>query len=529
MSGKTVRVTIPPELFSEAALLSYLGMSAAELKKVWYYRGRMYHNFDIAKKSGKLRLINAPDCRLKYLQRRIACQLNKLYRLRNPVHGYVVKRSVKTNATAHINQRYVLNLDIKDFFGSITERRVEGLLSALGLSSRVAAIIARVCCYNGCLPQGGPASPVLSNMICFRLDRSLMAVAKDAKCIYTRYADDITFSSLRPPSTLLGGVILSSGSVAPEALSSELVAALGSNGFVLNPEKIHYADRYSRRIVTGVKVNEGLNLDRRYVRNIRATLYAAAKDEMAAQARYEAEFGGTSTIAAYLKGKISWLGNIKGVSDPVYRSLAVRFNEVFPSQAINVQPTRQERLTRSVWVIEHEDIMSDAYQQGSAFFLAGLGLVTAAHCVEGIKEAVVHHPSKPSNKFKIVVSHYSKHRDLALLSHAISKTEFYELEKSSKLVATGDPVAAAGYPDYGPSDKINVRHGTVSSTTIKSTIDLMEVNFKLAQGMSGGPVIDANDAVVGIIHKGGPQLPRDFAILVSVLEKWIAIGAPDDY
>lgn len=524
-----IRVPIPSELASNAALLAHLGISPAELKKIWYYRERMYKNFDVAKKGGKPRPINAPDRRLKFLQRQIAELLDTLYPVRKPVHGYVSGKSVKSNATSHLKQRFILNLDIKDFFGSITERRVSGILRAIGIQSDVAETVARICCYKGHLPQGGPASPVLSNMVCFRLDRELLKFAKDARCIYTRYADDISLSSLRPLAPLFDGALPPTGQLAPELLSAALQRAFTNNGFALNPDKIHYADKHSRRVVTGLKVNEGLNVDRRFVRNLRAALYAVEKDLAAAQTRYASDFGGKADISAHLKGKIAWLGNVKGVADPVYRALALRFNTAFPTQSIKVQPTRHERLDRSVWVIEHHLNDPDKYAQGSVFFLAGVGLVTAAHCVAGVKEATIHHPSRPSNKFKVLVTHYSKHRDLAILAHAIPSTDFYELSKSPTAAVTGDPIVAIGYPDFSPADKVNIREGTVSSTTVKSLIKLLEVNFKFIQGMSGGPVINANDQVVGIIHKGGPTEKRDFAIDIAEFDSWAAGGLPSDH
>lgn len=524
-----IHVPIPPELASKTALLAHLGVSQAELKKIWYHREKMYQSFDVAKKSGKPRLINAPDRRLKYLQREIAELLDKMYPVRKPVHGYVLGKSVKSNATSHLKQRFIVNLDIKDFFGSITERRVSGILNAIGVPSDAAETVARICCYGGHLPQGGPASPVLSNMVCFRLDRALLKLAKDAKCIYTRYADDISLSSLRPLTPLFDGTLPPTGQIAPELLSVALRAAFANNGFALNPEKIHYADKHSRRVVTGLKVNEGLNVDRRFVRNVRAALYAVEKDAAAAQARYAADFGRKTDISSHLEGKIAWLGNVKGLADPVYRALALRFNAAFPKQAIKVQPTRHERLDRSVWVIEHHLNDMDKYAQGSAFFLTGIGLVTAAHCVAGVKEATVHHPSRPSNKFKVSVTHYSKHRDLAILTHTIPATDFYELNKSTTAAVTGDPIVAIGYPDFNPADKVNFRDGTVSSTTVKSLIKLLEVNFKFIQGMSGGPVIDSKDEVVGIVHKGGPKEKRDFAIVIAEFDSWTAAGLPSDY
>ena len=184
--GQPIRIAIPAEFVDEAALLAYLDLGSAELKKIWYYRGRMYQHFPIAKGPNSVRMISAPDERLKFLQRKLADKLAELYRPRKPVHGFVAERSVKTNALAHLYRRFVVNIDLKDFFPTITENRVEGMISSLGIHSRVAEIIARICCNNAHLPQGAPSSPVLSNMICFRLDKELMVFAKEARCIYTR-------------------------------------------------------------------------------------------------------------------------------------------------------------------------------------------------------------------------------------------------------------------------------------------------------------------------------------------------------
>jgi hypothetical protein len=169
--GKLIPIPIPPELANETALLAHLGLGSSELKKIWFFRGRMYQQFCIAKGEGKARLITAPDRRLKILQRKLAPLLGQLYRLRPPVHGFVTARSVKTNAEAHGARRYVVNLDLQDFFPTITERRVRGVLVAIGIDAAVAAIVARLCCVEDHLPQGAPTSPILSNMICFRLDK----------------------------------------------------------------------------------------------------------------------------------------------------------------------------------------------------------------------------------------------------------------------------------------------------------------------------------------------------------------------
>jgi S1-C subfamily serine protease len=517
--GKHIAIAIPAELSSEASLLAYLKISSRELKKIWWYRGAMYKEFSIAKGSGKLRLIAAPDNRLKMLQRKLAPLLDQLYRVRNPVHGFVPDRSVKSNAEAHINRRHVVNLDLKDFFPSITENRIRGVLRALGVDFRVSEIIARLCCYNGHLPQGAPTSPVLSNMICYRLDTVLLQIAKSARAIYTRYADDITFSTFQPPAGLFETSVPPSGRFAPEALAANLVLAVTGNGFAINPDKSHYADRHARRMVTGLKINELINVDRRYVRNLRATLHSIEKlGSKDAQARFQAEYGGGTSLASHLAGKISWLGFIKGPTDPLVRSIMLRFNHCFPDAPLKVKPTTIEMRDRAVWLVEHD---GDAGTQGTCFFLKDVGLVTAAHCVENVETVEIYHPSKPSNSFKVKVLKRHEHRDLALLEPALPPTEYFELAGSGQIVVEDSPTTALGYPGYGPGDKLNVRSGTVSSLPTKSGVRLIEVTQKIAQGMSGGPLLDAHHNVIGINHKGGPEMARDFAVHIDELIAWL--------
>lgn len=517
-----VYAIIPPELGSEGALLSYLGLSAAELKKIWWYRGSMYHQFEIAKGKGKTRLIEAPNKRLKYLQRKIASLLDQLYRVRGPVHGFVVGKSVKTNGLAHLRKRYVLNVDLKTFFPSITENRVTGVLESLGISNRVASIVARLCCLNAHLPQGAPTSPVISNMICFRLDKQLLAFAKDARCIYTRYADDVTFSSYQPMTALFDGPPPVPGHFAPDQLVPALRSIIAANGFALNQDKAHYADRNSRRMVTGLKVNELLNVDRRYVRNVRAALHSVEQlGPKDAQEKFQRDYSGSGDLGTHLKGKITWLRHIRGQSDPVFRAVAVRFNSSFPNLKIEVIPTAHERRDRAVWVVEN---FEEKMHQGTAFFLKGVGMITAAHCVEGANEVEVYHPSKPANKFKATVLKRDEDRDIALLEPTISANEYFELERSSHTIVLGEDLAALGYPSFGLGDRLNIRDGKVASFPARHAVQLIEVTQKLAKGMSGGPLLDGKNGVAGIIHKGGHDEDRDFAIHIDVLDAWLAEG-----
>lgn len=515
-----VHVPLPSELADKPALMAWLGLSQPELNKIRWYSRRMYHHFNIAKRSGSTRQITAPDKRLKYLQRKILPLLDQLYRVRHPVHGFVSGKSVKTNAESHLRRRYLLNIDIKNFFSTITQNRVVGLLESIGVSSEVAEVIGDVCCMDGRLPQGAPTSPVISNMVCFRLDRELMAFAKKARCIYTRYADDISLSSHQPMSIVFDGIVPSAGNLPRESLGAEIKNIFAKNGFELNEAKCHYADKHSRKRVTGITTNEILNVDRRYVRNLRSILYSVEKDGLAsAQSKFSA-LGFSGDLWLHLRGKLEWIRIIKGPTDPVVRALIVRHNACFPTRAITVIPTEEEKRDRACWITENKN------GQGTLFFLKGIGLITAAHCVDGLSTVEVFHPSKHSNTFSATVTHIDSHRDLVVLSHSVPSTEYFELTGSTCVVGAGDAIVAMGYPSWGYGDPLNVRPGVVSALTVKSGVGLIEVNQKLSPGMSGGPLLDATGQVIGIIHKGGPTEPRDFAVHIDVLRDWISAIVP---
>jgi RNA-directed DNA polymerase len=159
---------------------------------------KRYANFLIPKKSGMPRIISAPRTPLKILQRKLSQVLYSVYEPKSGAQGFIPGRSILTNAKKHQHKRFVLNIDLKDFFHSIHFGRVQGIFMKppYSIPREVAVVLAKICCYSGRLPQGAPTSPIVSNMICARMDSELRKLAKEFKCTYyTRYADDITFST----------------------------------------------------------------------------------------------------------------------------------------------------------------------------------------------------------------------------------------------------------------------------------------------------------------------------------------------
>jgi len=158
---------------------------------------KRYTTFEIKKKSGATRTIRAPISALKILQRKLAYVLSLVYEPKSGTHGFTRSRSIVSNAQPHVKAKFVLNIDLKDFFPSINFGRVRGMLMAVPykLHPTAATVLAQLCCVENSLPQGAPTSPVISNMICARLDSQLRSLARKYHCTFTRYADDITFST----------------------------------------------------------------------------------------------------------------------------------------------------------------------------------------------------------------------------------------------------------------------------------------------------------------------------------------------
>ena len=185
-----------------AEFAGLLGVTEARL--VWHaWRSpsdKRYREFRVHKKAGGVRMIEAPSPGLKELQRLINELLQAAYQPRRCVTGFVARRGIVSNAEKHVAQRWVLNVDMADFFPTIDFGRVRGMLlkRPYSLPGRVATVIAQLCCHGGHLPQGAPTSPALANMICARMDSELSRFTKEHRVVYSRYADDITFSTSAP-------------------------------------------------------------------------------------------------------------------------------------------------------------------------------------------------------------------------------------------------------------------------------------------------------------------------------------------
>jgi len=159
-----------------------------------------YRTFSIEKKSGDERIINSPNRLLSKIQKNLLPLLEEIYKNPSYVNGFTKGKSIKKNAENHVGKRFIVNIDIKDFFTSIKFKRISGILQSSRdqLNPNVATTIAQIVCHNGSLPTGAPTSGIISNIVCGPLDKALIALARKNNLTYTRYADDITFSTSNP-------------------------------------------------------------------------------------------------------------------------------------------------------------------------------------------------------------------------------------------------------------------------------------------------------------------------------------------
>lgn len=294
-----------------------------------------YKQFKIKKKTGGFRLITAPRNRSFMLMLRYVNEMFKaLYTPSNYAMGFTEGRSVVTNANMHKGQNYILNIDLKDFFPSIHQARVwkRIQLEPILIKQPVANVVAGLCSMkaemkNGnieyVLPQGAPTSPIITNMICDKLDRRLAGLAKRFGLTYSRYADDITFSSMH-------NVYQKQG-----AFCKELSRIITDQGFTMNEDKTRLQKLGGRQEVTGIIVSKKLNVTQKYVRDVRNILYIWKKYGYKTAygkffPKYMSEKGhvkkGAPGMMNVIDGKLMYLKMVKGEGDSVYKRLKAQFD-----------------------------------------------------------------------------------------------------------------------------------------------------------------------------------------------------------
>lgn len=271
-----VRMTAFNTIKTRSDLADYLNIPPSKITYILFKRGvdSYYTEFEIPKKSGEPRRICAPTGDLKGVQRQLADALwehqksiyEELGIKPNISHAFEEGKSIITNAKIHRNKRIVINVDLSDFFDSIHIGRVCGFFEKnkhFNLPHEPAITIAQLACYQGKLPQGAPTSPIITNLVCQVLDMHLLSFAKRYRLDYTRYADDITFSTN-------DRAFLETW----DSFYAELEKKIRKAGFSLNEKKTRITYRDSKQVVTGLVVNKKISVDHAYCRKVRAMAHS---------------------------------------------------------------------------------------------------------------------------------------------------------------------------------------------------------------------------------------------------------------
>ncbi len=267
-----------------------------------------YVRFQVPKKSGGMRELAAPHRDLAAAQQWILMHVLEKLPVHDAAHGFVPGRGTMSNAVPHVGRATVVNLDLKDFFPSITFPRVKGIFQDLGFSPAVATILGLLCTecprreveYNGKklfvatgprgLPQGACTSPALSNLLARRLDSRLAGLAKKLGFNYTRYADDLTFSGDGPAAAKTGYLL------------ARVRHIVEGESLVVNEKKTRVQRPGRRQTVTGIVVNKRPNVPRKLTKRLRAILHHAKKDGLSAQNREQRD-----NFEPWLDGMIAYV------------------------------------------------------------------------------------------------------------------------------------------------------------------------------------------------------------------------------
>lgn len=294
------------DIYTRNDLADLLGIKRGKLTHILYIQrvDTMYSTFSIPKKNGDERTINAPNDDLKQIQRKLAKVLwehqvkiwedNNIQS--NVSHAFQKRKSIITNSLRHKRKRYIVNIDLENFFDSFNFGRVRGFFiknSFWNLTEEVATVIAQLTCYKGTLPQGAPTSPVLTNMICNIMDMHLLTIAKRYRLTYTRYADDMTFSTNDKHFI-----------EEYDSFYTNLSKEITKSGFQINQNKTRILFHDNRQEVTGLIVNSKININREYCKATHAMAHSLYINN-------EFKINGSTGTINQLEGRFAFIDQIQ--------------------------------------------------------------------------------------------------------------------------------------------------------------------------------------------------------------------------
>lgn len=388
------------------------------------------------------------------------------------------------------------------------------------IGDEAALVIAQIACYKGKLPQGAPTSPILTNMVCAPLDTQLTKLAKKYNLHYSRYADDLSFSSHKDEFphgiayTDLKGV----------HIGKELNDILEKNNFSVNENKTRLYDYHKRQEVTGLVVNQFVNIKREYIKKIRAILHHCRKDGIYEAAKVYIEKDSPNSkylemikneseenrekimkwFKAVLKGKIGYIGCVRGKGDYIFLKYAKELNEIFNEEIFHIDEELQllNKIEKSVFILEAETI--DNYIQGSGFIVKDIVLLTNYHVTEGNE---IYSVNTYKNEKVCSISNEmnleKNNPDIDYACYSFGKKSKDALDLgSSKELAIGSEVLVVGYPDYVQGNSPEIQLTNIISERLFMGQRIYTIAGRIVHGASGGVVLNQEHKVVGVIRCG---------------------------
>ncbi len=284
-----------PVINSFEHLCEQLSITEQLLYYLTYKKEYCYFQKVIPKKDKTERILNVPNLSLKVVQKWILKEiLEKIFVSEQAMAFVPNKNGLRENAERHKKNIFLLEMDITNFFGTITEQQVYTLFCNIGYNSKVAGILANLCTYNNYLPQGAVTSPYIANLVCYHMDARINGYCSRKDIVYTRYADDLTFSS--DNRMLLNKI---------EKFIKYIVT---DEGFTINDKKTRYLSNDVKKTVTGITINDdSIHVDKKFKRDLRTQIYCSIKLK---------DYQNNSQIL----GKIAYVNSIeKGFRDKIIR------------------------------------------------------------------------------------------------------------------------------------------------------------------------------------------------------------------
>lgn len=497
---------------SKTDLCSYLQIKVSELNYLLYSKVSKYRSYNKKKKHGGVRIIDSPNRQLKYVQRKLKSGFEEYYSKNNKfdfVHGFIENKSIRTNAACHVNKKYLLNVDIEDFFPSITFNRIHGLLTsskAFNFPNKVAIMIANLVTKDGKLPQGAPTSPIISNIICHNLDKYFKKMMHNSKIIYSRYADDITFSSDdKQEMTYIY-------SFTDKNVNDKIIDVFEKNGFHLNKEKTRLSTYYNHQEVTGITINKKLNVNKHFIYKLRTMIHSWYKFGLINTykrfcEKKDIEFN-ENDIDKYRRvvlGMLSYLKMVKGYDDQQYVRLAKTVNKLLECTTVSYKSDYYTIKNESVYQIYNKMTSS----LGTCFRIKKY-YVTCRHCIhdeenEGLD---VYKISKKHDIIEDFIKpvYVSQKHDFALFD-AQENTDYPYINLASSNPEPKDIVSILGYPMADEYDNISEQTGQITGEQhydFKNVIpdDYYVVAASIQSGNSGGPVLNKDGDLIGMVCLG---------------------------